>query len=48
MANNGNSKIVGPEDGKVVLALTERHPVSAYDAEYVSLAMDLAGIIGDC
>ena len=41
MANNGNSTILGPEDGKVVLALTGRHPVSAYDAEYVSLAMDL-------
>ena len=37
--------ILGDRDYEVtsemVLALTERHPVSAYDAEYVSLAMDL-------
>ena len=37
--------ILGDRDYEVtsemVLALTERHPVSAYDAEYVSLAVDL-------
>jgi len=40
--------ILGDRDYEVtsemVLALTERHPVSAYDAEYVSLAMDLGGV----
>ena len=37
--------ILGDRDYEVtsemVLSLTERHPVSAYDAEYVSLAVDL-------
>ena len=43
--------ILGDRDYEVtsemVFALTERHPVSSSDAEYVCLTMDTGGVTGD-